>query len=107
MDNNLTVIREALEWGDDGSHVYENARAALSALEDELKAREWQDISTAQELDRVFVSGYQKPSGNVAGYWWVHEDVIVNGKPLEHPSATKWQPLPKPPSCESKNGEGV
>ena len=58
---------------------------------------EWQPIETAPDLDRVLVAGWQKPSKRVQGYWWVHEDVICDGKPLDHPDALLWQPFPKRP----------
>lgn len=62
---------------------------------------EWQDISTVPDLDRVIVAGWQKPSKRVAGYWWVHEDFVVNGKPDAHPGALLWQPFPSPPDLPS------
>lgn len=58
----------------------------------------WSDIKTAPELERIFVAGWQKPQNKTVGYWWVHEDVILDGKPLDHPDALLWQPLPSPPS---------
>lgn len=62
---------------------------------------EWQNISTARPLERVFVAGWQKPSGSVRGYWWVYEDFTdEKGVPSEHRTALKWQPLPKPPEGE-------
>ncbi len=58
----------------------------------------WQDISTAPDLERVFVAGWQKPRGTVAAYWWLHEDhTDERGVPTEHPDALKWCPLPPPP----------
>ncbi|HQT65951.1 MAG TPA: hypothetical protein PLO16_15740 [Acidocella sp.] len=50
----------------------------------------WQPIESAPELDRIWVCGWQKPSGSVIGYWWWHEDVCVNSRALEHPEATHW-----------------
>lgn len=59
----------------------------------------WRDIKTAPTLDRVFVSGWQKRSGNTAGYWWVHEDCTDdNGVPMDHPDALLWRPLPERPN---------
>lgn len=51
---------------------------------------QWQDISTAPDLERVMVAGWQEPSGSVAGYWWWHEDACQDGVALDHPSATHW-----------------
>lgn len=71
------------------------ARAAITAYQ----AEAWQDISTAPTLERVFVAGWQPRHGNVAGYWWFYEDTTdENGRPMGHPTATKWQPLPNPPA---------
>src|SRR5690606_27178297 len=78
--------------------------AMRNALPELLKAVEWQDISTAPELERVIVSGWQKPTRTCAGYWWVHEDVIMDGKPCDHPSALLWQPLPKRPTLPPHGG---
>jgi hypothetical protein len=61
----------------------------------------WLDISTnpPPDLERVFVAGWQKPSGRTAGYWWVHEDMTnERGRPIDHPDALKWQFLPARPS---------
>lgn len=70
---------------------------------------QWQDISTAPELDRVIVAGWQKPTQRVAGYWWMHEDVIINGKPDAHPDALLWHPFPDRPTnaapTHSETGE--
>ena len=57
----------------------------------------WQPIETAREWDRVIVAGWQPRSGNVAGYWWYHDDTIVDGKPCEHPNATLWHSFPEVP----------
>jgi len=66
----------------------------------------WQPIETAQNGDRVWVAGWHKKHGTVAGYWWYHEDVIFNGKPCEHPDATIWCPIelpafPPPPAGDA------
>ena len=79
----------------------------------ELETGGWQPIETAPDLDRVIVAGWQPPNGNVAGYWWMHEDDIIDGVPDEHPTALLWHPfperpaLPAPPSLidkEDRNG---
>ena len=57
----------------------------------------WQPIETAPDMERVRVCGYQNRSGGCAGYWWHHEDVIVDGKPFDHPNALLWQSLPPVP----------
>lgn len=60
---------------------------------------EWQDIKSVEPLDRVIVAGWQKASGTVAGYWWLHEDFIdEKGVPMDHPDALLWQPFPERPS---------
>ena len=57
---------------------------------------------------RVFVAGYTKPTDTVAGYWWWHEDNIIDGKPVDHPNATHWIPIQLPPfpAPPSVQGEG-
>ncbi|MBT1154310.1 hypothetical protein J1C56_01760 [Aminobacter anthyllidis] len=60
----------------------------------ELEAGGWQPIETAPDFERVIVAGWQPKSGTVAGYWWMHEDDIVAGRP---PSALLWHPFPMPP----------
>ena len=57
----------------------------------------WQPIETARNDDRVIVAGWQPRHGNVAGYWWFHDDSIVDGKPFLHPDATLWHPYPSLP----------
>ena len=61
---------------------------------------EWRDFP-APALDRVFVAGWQPPSGCVRGYWWMYEDVTdERGVPMDHPAALKWQPFPTPPATQ-------
>lgn len=62
----------------------------------ERQKNQWQPIETAPDLERVLVSGWQQQSGNCAGYWWWHEDVIVDGKASEHPEATLWARITLP-----------
>ncbi|MCW2276330.1 hypothetical protein M2321_003935 [Rhodoblastus acidophilus] len=58
---------------------------------------EWRQFP-APTLERVFASGWQKPSGNTVGYWWVHEDTTdERGVPMDKPSALLWQPIPERP----------
>lgn len=55
----------------------------------------WFNISTAPKVDRVFVSGIQPAHKTVTSYRWVHEDCTdENGKPMDHPDADMWRPLP-------------
>ena len=73
----------------------EAIRAALEAAD----AAAWRPIETAPKLDRVFVSGWQKRSGIIAGYWWLQEDMTdENGIPMYSPSAKYWRPLPVAPT---------
>lgn len=86
----------------DGMHIkaYSSMmeRDAMKAAIEAYEKSKWRPIEEASSLDRIFVSGWQKRSGSVAGYWWVHEDVTdENGKPMDHPDATYFQPLPTPP----------
>lgn len=73
-----------------------------------LPAPGWQPIETAPSLERVIVSGYAKPSGRVAGYWWYYEDhTDENGVPADHPDATLFVLLsdvvpPFPPQPEEQ-----
>jgi len=73
--------------------------AALGAM--------WRPISELSEEEndnRILVAGWQKPSGRVQGYWWWHEDVVIDGAPMEHPNAKFWclahYSLPSPPAQE-------
>ena len=60
---------------------------------------EWKHISTAPTLDRILVAGWQKPSGNVAGYWWYYEDMTdENGVPIDCPTALRWRPWSAAPT---------
>lgn len=63
-------------------------------------------IQTAPEHARVFVAGWQGPSNKTQGYWWYHEDIIIDGKPFEYIGATHWFPLALPdfPMGEASNG---
>lgn len=58
---------------------------------------EWREIASAPDLERVFVAGWQPRHGNMGGYWWWHEDVVVDGAATEHPDATLWYPIALPP----------
>lgn len=73
--------------------------AALGAM--------WRPISELSEeenYNRILVTGWQNPSGRVQGYWWWHEDVVIDGAPMEHPNAKFWclahLYLPSPPAQE-------
>ena len=67
----------------------------------------WREIDSdlPPTLERVIVSGWQprSPSGT-AGYWWVHEDHTDEyGRPMCHPGATLWQPMPQFPRRPGPN----
>ena len=68
---------------------------------------EWKPIDTAPDLERVLVCGWNPRHGNVAGYWWWHEDTVTDGSGSKHPDATHWAPLilpqefPAAPSSEA------
>lgn len=69
-----------------------------SEIKDPAERHVWRDISTAPALERVFVAGWQPPSGTMRGYWWTSEDVTdEHGVPMAHPSVLKWQPIPLAP----------
>lgn len=56
----------------------------------------------APDLERVIVAGYQPRRGNVAGYWWYHEDCTDGeGMPIDTPHATHWCPIVLPPFPEA------
>lgn len=57
----------------------------------------WQPIETAPESDRIMVCGWQTRHGNCAGYWWWHEDYVIDGKAIENPAALYWTPINLPP----------
>lgn len=58
---------------------------------------DWEPISTAPDLERIWVAGWQKPSSTHRGYWWWQEDCADNGKGIEHPNALLWCPIVLPP----------
>lgn len=63
----------------------------------------WRGIGEAESYQRMIVCGWAPRQRNVAGYWWMHEDVADEfGVPIDHPTATLFQPLPTPPA----EGEG-
>lgn len=57
---------------------------------------QWQGIESAPDLERVIVAGWNFHSDNVRGYWWYGEDVVSNGRAIEHPRATHWRPFNNP-----------
>lgn len=66
----------------------------------EMKA--WQRFP-APTLERVLVCGWQGRNGNVAGYWWYHEDCTDDrGFAIEHPGALYWVPVILPAFPEFK-----
>lgn len=67
-----------------------NCFPIIEGLKADRQRDQWHDISTAPDLERVMVSGWQEPSGSVAGYWWWHEDACHGGVALDHPNATHW-----------------
>ena len=69
---------------------YDTVRAYLDQMA-------WKPIETAPNNSRVIVSGWQPPLGSVAGYWWTHEDNIINGKPFDYPHAKLWTTWPTSP----------
>ena len=79
----------------DGHETLDRIEDAL-ALNDAQRADGWQDIADAPELERVRVAGWQPRSGTCQGYWWHHEDVICDGKAVDHPEATLWMPIHVP-----------
>ena len=77
-----------------------------ASCEDEFFIR---PIDTAPTLHRVFVCGWQSPSKSVAGYWWWHEDAVVDGAAIVRPHATHWFPIitpdfPSGPTILAKHG---
>lgn len=49
----IDIIRNCLDWGDDGSHFYEDAREALQKLQEKL---EWQPIETVPKTGKYLVT---------------------------------------------------
>lgn len=76
-------------------HIF---RAMLSAAPQPADAG-WGPIADEQNGMRVLVGGWQRRSGNVAGYWWWHDDVIIDGKAFDHPKATHFWPAPPTPDA--------
>ncbi len=59
---------------------------------------EWKKFP-APDLERIFVAGWQKASGNTVAYWWLYEDMSdENGRPIDHPDALRWTELPECPA---------
>ncbi|MGX5719889.1 hypothetical protein [Shinella zoogloeoides] len=78
------------------SSSVQNCMPIIKALIEERQRNQWQDISTAPEHERVMVAGWNNATKRVQGYWWWHEDVVVDGKAFEHPEATHWFPIVLP-----------
>lgn len=68
---------------------YGAMRAALTAALDAMW-RPIEDLTRENDHQRILVAGWQNPTKRVAGYWWWHEDSVVEGAPFEHPQATFW-----------------
>jgi hypothetical protein len=60
----------------------------------------WMPISTAPELERIMVAGWEHPSRTTRGYWWWGEDCVAEGRGIEHPDALLWAPIIIPPLPE-------
>lgn len=70
------------------------------AIEAAMRAA-WRPMESAPDLDRVFVAGIQPADRGTAAYWYVGEDFTdENRKPMDHPNARLWMPLPPPPAKE-------
>ena len=78
----------------------ERSRRSLTAALAEMW-RPIEELTDEQNENRILVAGWQKPNGRTAGYWWWHEDTVVDGRPFEHPEAQFWclahYALPLPP----------
>jgi hypothetical protein len=88
------------EHADTEQGYHEITRRALNAA----LAHMWRpigELTAEQNENRILVAGWQKPTSKVAGYWWWHEDVVVDGQPFDHPEAQFWClahfALPAPP----------
>lgn len=90
----LTMHQQQLDM--DGVFVGVSRQALDEVLAYVTRADGWQDIADAPELERVRVAGWQPRSGTCQGYWWHHEDVICDGKAVDHPEATLWMPIHVP-----------
>lgn len=85
----------------DAAHIARCSPDAIRSLLARLEAAEggWLPIETAPTLERVFVAGWQRPSGTCAGYWWFEEDVTDDkGVPMGKPDARLWRRLPPAPT---------
>ena len=78
-------LKDTPEWV-----AFYNALASLPASQahgEEGKAA-WRPIGGAPTLERVIVASWQPRHGNVAGYWWFHEDhTDEHGQPTDRPGA--------------------
>lgn len=106
MQVNDDMVRAAVaEWSkpNDPRDHHEIMRAALTAA----LAHMWrpiEELTRKHDDSRILVAGWQKPSGRTAGYWWWHEDVVIDGRPMDHKDAKFWClahfNLPSPPKAE-------
>lgn len=90
MTSSISKIEAALEWGDDGSHIFEQALAECQKLK-------WQPIETAPKhkdvlfcVDRSFMVTGRVLDG---GFRCIGTDWPVGS--IHKP--THWMPLPEPP----------
>jgi len=114
----LEARRDAWSLNEDTARVnirLGDLRTILAALaspqQSPISGEGWQDISTAPDLDRVMVCGWNPPHKRVAGYWWWHEDSVYEGRAIDHPTALYWcrvnlPAFPPPPVPSVLVGEG-
>ena len=98
----MVAAARKIIWGRDHNHLHGDdlISAALTAALAEMW-RPIEELTTEQNENRILVAGWQKPTAKVAGYWWWHEDNVVDGRPFDHPEAQFWClahfALPAPP----------
>lgn len=110
-----TIRETCLRLAEDrGLDIMPAVRCALRMAADEIErlaaaaeAGGWRDISTAPDLDRVMVCGWNPPHKRVSGYWWWYEDAVSEGRAIEHPTALYWCPVvlpafPQPPQPQEQ-----
>jgi len=100
----LTAILQRWIAEQEAAEAVDDARLKWESIPDSVTPSwhdGWREIDDDMPptLERVIVSGWRprSPSGT-AGYWWVHEDHTDEfGRPMCHPGATLWQPMPQTP----------
>lgn len=89
-------VEAALDAFGDPENAY-RAQAMRSALEAADRAAWITDMDAAPPLERIMVSGIYSRNVQQPYRWWEKDTTDGNGRPIDHPTADMWRPLPLPP----------